>query len=319
MLHHTNVDRLLALWQGIHPEVWISQQNEPDFVNRDLTPFWKSANAFHRSTDTPVRDFAKFHATYPEFVGLENLSVAQRKARIQAKVDELYDPNNRRQGVPVIAAASAAAASAPAAAQAAVAAAPQAVLQARPAPQAATGAQATPAARPPAPVNPDSLSGLQRLDWFIRIRAKKYQLKQSFTVLFFVGQVPNDAAHYRSSPNLIGSHVEFVNSDPERCANCKDSANSITEGFIELDTALERLGHGAKTEQEIEKYLQDNLHWRIQRIDGTVVAAKDLDVLEVSVMSWDILDGDVNVLPVHHDITSHKDGGRKPGEKPYNL
>ena len=28
------VDRQLALWQAIHPEVWISQQNESQFVNR---------------------------------------------------------------------------------------------------------------------------------------------------------------------------------------------------------------------------------------------------------------------------------------------
>ena len=50
-----------------------------------------------------------------------------------------------------------------------------------------------------------------------------------------------------------------------------------------------------------------------------MVPAEDLEVLEVSVMTWDVTDGDVDVLPVHHNITSHKTGGRVPGHKPYTL
>jgi hypothetical protein len=49
------------------------------------------------------------------------------------------------------------------------------------------------------------------------------------------------------------------------------------------------------------------------------VPAAELDVLEVSVMTWDLTDGDIDVLPVHHDITSGKPGGRIPGQKPYEL
>ena len=47
--------------------------------------------------------------------------------------------------------------------------------------------------------------------------------------------------------------------------------------------------------------------------------ATEIDVLEVAVMTWDVTDGDVEVLPVHHDITSGKAGGRVPGHKPYTL
>src|SRR5258705_12134533 len=67
----------------------------------DLIPFWKGNNAFHRSTDDPVRTFIKFRATYPEFVGLENASAAERQASIQAKVNALYDSKNLRQGIAV--------------------------------------------------------------------------------------------------------------------------------------------------------------------------------------------------------------------------
>ena len=227
-------------------------------------------------------------------MGLENLSIDERKARIQAKVDALYDPNNRRQGIPVVTASrSAAAVAGPVAGSAtagtilATSGAPGAraagagVPGGLPTPpaQAAFNVQAAPvsvqtvsvqAAPPVAPSPhgnaPSTLTALQRLDWFIRIRVKKFQLKQSFTILFFLGTVPDDVAQWRPSPHLIGSHSEFVNSDPEHCANCKDNANIITEGFIDLDDSLERLGLGNSTEEEIEKYIKDEIHWRIQLV-----------------------------------------------------
>lgn len=263
--------------------------NDSDRLSPDLTPFWKSDTAFHRSTDTPVKDFIKFQSTYPEFVGLENLSVAERTARIQAKVDALYDPTNRRRGIavapvgsraPLAAVAGAAAGSAAGGAiraspgappvRAAGAGAPGGIVSH--APQAAFSAaalsvQATPpVAAPPHGDTASTLTALQRLDWFIRIRVKKFQLGQSFTILFFLGAVPEDVAQWRTSPHLIGSHSEFVNSDPEHCANCKENIDAITEGFIDLDDSLERLGLGHKTEEEIEKYIHDEIHWRIQRV-----------------------------------------------------
>ena len=266
----------------------------------DLTPFWKSGNAFHRSTDQPVREFVKFAATYPEFVGLEKFSDAEKQAKIQAIVDALYDPTNRRRGLavrPTVALAAVSGGTPAAPAQAAAAptkaaatsahgvaapahgvAAPahaQAVLKAAPVPQAAAptpqaavsvqAAPGAPAGAAHAPA-PEALTALQRLDWFIRIRVKKFQLGQSFTVLFFLGSVPEHVDQWRLSPHLIGSYSEFVNSDPEHCANCRDSASIITEGFIDLDDSLERLGFAHKSEQEIETHLQHELHWRIQKV-----------------------------------------------------
>jgi tyrosinase len=318
MIHHTNVDRQLALWQALHPETWISQRNEPQYVNRDLTPFWKSSNAYFRSTDAPVKEFTKFNATYPEFVGLEGLSAAERKTRIEAKVNALYDPSNRRRGI----AATAAAISGTAAAVAAEARQAPIALAAVSSQAAAVTTSARAAHAHAAPAHgkgPEALTALQRLDWFIRIRVKKFQLKQSFSVLFFLGSVPEDVSKWRSSPHLVGNHAEFVNSDPEHCVNCQESADVISEGFVDLDASLERLGYGRKTEEQIEKFIHDEIRWRIQKADGTVVPASELDVLEVAVLTWDVTDGDLDVRPVHRNLTSHKDGGRVPGHKRYHL
>jgi hypothetical protein len=122
---------------------------------------------------------------------------------------------------------------------------------------------AVPAVRTPAA---STLTALQRLDWFIRIRVKKFQLKQSFSILIFLGPVPDKVEQWRSSPNLVGNHSEFVNSNPESCPSCLENANAITEGFIDLDSSLERLGYGRKTEEQIEKFIHDQISWRIQKV-----------------------------------------------------
>lgn len=49
-----------------------------------------------------------------------------------------------------------------------------------------------------------------------------------------------------------------------------------------------------------------------------MVNAEELELLEVAVMTWDVTAGE-DVLPVHHDVTSQKPGGRIPGQKTYNL
>jgi Tyosinase C-terminal domain len=192
----------------------------------DLTPFWKSNDTFHRSTDDPVRDFIQFKANYPEFIGLEKLGVAERKVRIQAKVNALYDPDGCRHGITVKVAAP-------------------------------TTLDATFAF--------EALTAPRRL---VRIRVKKFQLKQGFTILIFLGSVPDDVAQWRSSSHLVGSHSGFVNSDPERCVNCRENADLITEGFIDMGNALERMDYSHKSEQEIEEFIHDKIDWRIQKVSS---------------------------------------------------
>ncbi|GBB89956.1 hypothetical protein RclHR1_01680027 [Rhizophagus clarus] len=73
-LHHCNVDRLVAIWQAIHPDVWIEDdgQTSGTFTDpprkkigaeTDLTPFRKSETEFWNSND--VRDIKKLGYTYP--------------------------------------------------------------------------------------------------------------------------------------------------------------------------------------------------------------------------------------------------------------
>ncbi|KAH7130414.1 hypothetical protein B0J11DRAFT_602761 [Dendryphion nanum] len=108
-LHHSNVDRQLAIWQAIRPATWVESArnirsktymlngmaDEPTDGNTPLYPFHKNAQGdFWTSND--IRDISKLGYTYPEL--LNNPTPESLKA----KITELYydKPNtllHRRQ------------------------------------------------------------------------------------------------------------------------------------------------------------------------------------------------------------------------------
>lgn len=98
-LHHTNVDRLLSLWQALHPDLWVIPGPQPNGtftiadgatvnVDSDLTPFWNTQSTYWKSTEVKSTDDLLY--TYPEFNGLEKSSPQQVKKAIMEQVDALY-------------------------------------------------------------------------------------------------------------------------------------------------------------------------------------------------------------------------------------
>ena len=104
-------------------------------------------------------------------------------------------------------------------------------------------------------------------DWAVRIHFKKYELGGSFSVLIFLGDVPEDPSQWRTSPSFVGAHVAFVNSVPNQCANCREQAETVVEGFIHLNRSIAKLSKLSSFEpSEVTPYLQKHLHWRIQGV-----------------------------------------------------
>lgn len=130
-------------------------------------------------------------------------------------------------------------------------------------------------------VAPNASNHAPRTDWFVRIRSKPASVGQSFTVLFFLGEPPAQEHDFRTAPNLLGLHFEFVNSEQGECANCLMNADMVTEGFVELTRAVKAHGLYDKPEEEIERYLKDNLMWRIQKacLRSLVTASVMTDLL----------------------------------------
>jgi tyrosinase len=96
-LHHMNVDRLFALWQGINPNSYGASQAAPHATwtipagsvqdaNSPLTPFHRNTNGDFW-TSNQVRDWKVFKYTYPEFSNSDGSSKA-----IMSAVNKLYGP-----------------------------------------------------------------------------------------------------------------------------------------------------------------------------------------------------------------------------------
>ncbi|KAG8930241.1 hypothetical protein FRC01_003109 [Tulasnella sp. 417] len=326
-LHHANVDRITALWQAINPDVWVTRgrgaagtwtlpSTTLQDTNTDLTPFWNGAQTFWDSTDS--RDWsAKLGYTYPEFVGLNLGDKAAVRAAISARVNQLYGDGPRRTFA-------FAAASAPAIAESAAelvgqtpathAAPPAAMrlfaLPARPA--AAAAAAQAPVPEPPAA----SAEGATYTDWTARIHVNKYAVGSSFSVLIFLGPVPEDPAQWRTSESYVGAHHVFMNSAAEECENCRNTAEAQIEGFVHLNKAIAaRSGLNSFDPEVVEPYLKENLSWKILKVDCSSADVSEVSSLQVIVIATPLAFEDGEVFPHAgtgrhcHEITEGQPGG----------
>jgi tyrosinase len=106
-------------------------------------------------------------------------------------------------------------------------------------------------------------------DWTARAEFQKYELGTGFSVLFFLGPVPDNSEEWRISPNFVGSIHAFVNSAAESCANCQNQQLEalIIEGFVHLNHGIvEHSGLGSFEPDVVAPYLTQNLHWKVQKV-----------------------------------------------------
>ena len=100
MLHHTNVDRLVALWQAIHYNnsmFTITGTSTGQFgtapgtaitADSPLKPFFDKDNNFH--TSNSVRDISALGYTYPELADAWTMSAEELASSARAQVNALY-------------------------------------------------------------------------------------------------------------------------------------------------------------------------------------------------------------------------------------
>ena len=103
MLHHCNVDRLVAIWQAIYPDSFVvPQPNGEDTymaiqgaledVNTPLYPFRADKNGtFH--TSASVRSLKPFGYAYPDVIDWTATSPADLSARTRRIVNHLWHPD----------------------------------------------------------------------------------------------------------------------------------------------------------------------------------------------------------------------------------
>lgn len=103
MLHHANVDRLIAMWQAIHynnklqsqtvasPALFATAANTPVNADSPLKPFFRDASGnFH--TGRTAADIKAFGYSYPEIVDWNQSQDALARS-VTVSVNRLYGPN----------------------------------------------------------------------------------------------------------------------------------------------------------------------------------------------------------------------------------
>ncbi len=298
-MHHCQVDRLLALWSALNPGVWVNESVEEDgtftipdggTVDKDtrkcsvlleaahlltirhassaLTPFWNSQSTFWTSTESAGVVPTQLGYSYPEFNGLNLNDQAAVKAAIAQVVNKLYSRSRARSTSPLAVNLASVPSQKVVGSAIANGGAPKPTdSQANPTPASPSRAFTGSNNEPDVQVALSGPSSSDYWEWTARIRVKMYALGGSFSVLIFLGTVPEDPADWRTSPHYVGAHHAFVNNSPQRCANCRRQADLIIEGFVHLNEAIARLsGLPRLTPDVVKPYLQGNLHWRVQKV-----------------------------------------------------
>ena len=263
-----------------------------------LTPFPNGQTTYWASAATT--DTTKLGYSYPDFNGLDTGNQAAVKLAISKRVNQLYG-TSVFGGFSAFAETAAAQVVSPTPQPPAAAAKqqPLAVQNPNPAPAARAAVPGVPAthpvpppatdhpAPPPGSSHPGHGHGPQHsyhvghdqphhgppnhglYEWTARIECKKFELSSSYSVLIFLGQVPDDPKEWQVSPNLVGSHYAFVNSAAEECENCRNKADLVIEGFVHLNHGI--VSHSGLHSLEpnvVAPYLTNNLHWRVLKVNA---------------------------------------------------
>ncbi|ERF74869.1 hypothetical protein EPUS_03253 [Endocarpon pusillum Z07020] len=260
-LHHTNVDRMFAIFQAINPGSYVGSQTNragtfttapgtTENVNTPLTPFHSDAGtALYTSAN--VRSTRSFGYTYPE-VRDWGLTAAEVSANTRAAVKQLYDPNNQFT--------------------------PRGVSVDKRQGNSDPGKSIT--------IPPSLKNGTARAyrEWYTNIRVNKFALQESFYIHIFIGDVPADpAAWLESTASFVGTFVVFMD-------NAMDNGQELNiVGQIPLTRKLVEL-YNAGTIADLEPrtlrpYLRKNLQWRAQRYDLSEIRVQELRSLRVSVLN----------------------------------
>ncbi|KAK8100519.1 photo-regulated tyrosinase [Apiospora kogelbergensis] len=278
-LHHVGVDRLVAIWQAIHPDSWqINQRDDfgtfsiapsTETDQTKLYPFSKdSAGTFYTSND--VRDTRSLGYTYPE-IRPWGKSAQQNSADVRAAIQRLYDPNNnlaRRHNHKCSKRGGAGS----------------------PNPSDRVGSL-----NPP----PAAIVDGKYKQWTVNLEVNKFALNSSFVVYFFMGAPASGTEEWLSDINLIGSYPCLRPMGDDLPEDLK------IYGTVPLTRAMLNGmddGHLKNLEPEnATPYLRENLQWRIADMNG-------VEIPVTSVASLKIFVADQEVTPPSSG-SNHRNGG----------
>jgi len=238
-LHHTNVDRMFAIWQTLNPDSYVTAMVNPSGTytyptgytadaKTDLTPFHRNdAGQFWTSED--IKDTNVFAYTYPELLDLgENA-----KETLTSRVNALYGPD------------------------------------AQPKKRSVDGDGKLVDRSFIKTAGAPSFSDDRQ--YIANIKVHKFGMDGSFNVYVFLGEKPgSDPKTWTKADSFVGT-VGML-SQAGISASDVGRQNRDANGAVPLTAALEARASSGKLaslkEDVVGQYLKENLRWRILKVRG---------------------------------------------------
>ncbi|KAL9128041.1 MAG: hypothetical protein Q9217_003205 [Psora testacea] len=300
-LHHANVDRLIAIWQAINPDSYVTPQvnalgtftDEPgasEDTNTPLAPF-RSDSSDTLYTSTTARDTRTFGYTYPEIIDW-GVSRDQLSSNVRSNLNILYNRTNglrRKRSLPTTTTLD----------------------------NATTG-----------------------YEYFANIRVAKSALNAPFFIHFYLHEPNTPVAQYSFAPNLIASYSVLYaqhrtpewrgsggNSTIRRTPTSTTTTTAtMTYGQIPLNHAfLASLGRNFTdlSPTSVIPFLSQALVWKIQKDDDSLVDASspELDSLRIFVVGKEVTYNeaedkfpDYGKFEMYREASKGKVGGIREGD-----
>ncbi|EWC44962.1 hypothetical protein DRE_01021 [Drechslerella stenobrocha 248] len=269
-LHHTNIDRLFALWQGINPTGYnISGTSSfgtftlaggiEENLDTPLTPFRKSANSFYTSAN--VASTKQFGYSYAEIVDWDvpaSTSPQEQANRVMAAVNRIYG-----QDTPTGTISTALTIPVPKGSNAIVEPSNPSL-------------NSPPSAQSVARFKQNIVEGGKYNEWTAEILVNQAALDGAFRVYLFLGDASPDQSTWDTSKNLIGTYSVLKGKIQDQ----------IVRGAVPLTSALlhKIIAEEIKNlrQETVVPYLLKNLKCKVA-VAGTgkvveIAGVKDLKV-----------------------------------------
>jgi tyrosinase len=266
-LHHTNIDRLFAMWQSINPQSYVvptmnafGTYAEPrgfvDTEDSNLLPF-HSDNESGFWTSSEVRSTRTFGYAYQDTVDW-NLTEATLASNVRSSVNKLYS---------------------------------------------SVSVNGTSRQRGSMSMRNTELLGLesdtlnvaskfkgkeQERQWTIKVQMQRFAHHSPFSLDFFVGPPPILPSAWSTASNLIGSHAQLIaaNINPTLF---NESQHTLSHGEVSLThylTVMTERGELASLEPDsVMPFLTKFLNWRARDMEGCEVQPDSLAALSIGLGS----------------------------------
>ena len=241
-LHHTNVDRLFAIWQAIYPKSFVGSEkslfgsatiSEGDILteNTPLKPFHRNSAGSYW-TSASARSTLSFNYNYPE---TRDTNIAAVKRAVNALYSVSAGQRIARRSVPE-----------------------ENSTQKR-----SIRSSMMNAFRRSTYVPANPTSSPVYTEWITNIRVAEDALPKTFHVHIFLGDATSEPTSYQLDKNLVGTHTVFTKFNGQ-------ARDLIVTGTMPLTQAIVTHGAAGKVDTTddkcVEDYLTKNLHWKITNV-----------------------------------------------------